>query len=397
MTVLASDGIGEQGDPIYLDYNATTPVHPRVAAAIFPYLTDHYGNPSSSHPAGLRAARAVAEARLQVAALLGCGPAEVVFTGSGSEADNLALKGVAWALRDRGRHLVISAVEHPAVAQPARFLERAGWEVTVVPVDSTGRVAPESVAAALRSDTVLVSVMHANNETGTLNPLADIAAVCRERGVLVHTDAAQGVGKVPTDVEDLGVDLLTVAGHKLYAPKGIGALYVREGVALEPLVHGAGHERGRRAGTENVALIVGLGMACELARTVGLAAVEHTVRPLRDRLHLLLERDLPGLVLNGHPSERLPTTLNVSIPGRLGRAVLDAAPEVAASTGSACHEGVDSPSDVLLAMGVSPDVALGAIRLSLGTPTAVRDVDIAAAALVRAARAVGPGGADRAL
>lgn len=371
--------------PIYLDYNATTPIHPRVVAAIEPYLHGHPGNPSSGHAPGRDAAAAVAAGRAQVAALLGCAPDEVVFTGGGSEADNLALKGVAMAQRAHGRHLVVSAVEHPAVRETARFLEREGWRVTIVPVDATGRVAPDAVAAALRDDTVLVSIMHANNETGTINPIAEIAAVAHARGALMHTDAAQSVGKLPVKVRELDVDLLTVAGHKLYAPKGIGALYVRRGLMLEPLIHGAGHEGGRRAGTENVPWIVGLGAACALALEEGIAASGTRVRDLRDRLHRLLADAFPDLVLNGHPEHRLPNTLNVSIPGVSGRQVLDRCPEIAASTGSACHEGEHRVSGVLGAMGVAHEVALGALRLSLGLMTTAEEVDAAAAALVRAA------------
>lgn len=369
--------------PIYLDYNATTPIHPRVAAAIQPYLHGHPGNPSSGHAPGRDAAAAVAVGRAQVAALLGCAPDEVVFTGGGSEADNLALKGVAWAQRTHGRHLVVSAVEHPAVREPARFLEREGWQVTIVPVDATGRVAPDAVAAALRDDTVLVSIMHANNETGTINPIAEIAAVAHARGALMHTDAAQSVGKIPAQVEELDVDLLTVAGHKLYAPKGIGALYIRRGLMIEPLIHGAAHEGGRRAGTENVPWIVGLGAACALALEEGIATSGTRVRDLRDRLHRLLADEFPDLVLNGHPEHRLPNTLNVSIPGTSGREVLDGCPLVAASTGSACHEGQDRPSGVLTAMGISDAVALGALRLSLGLMTTAEEIEAAAAALVR--------------
>lgn len=371
--------------PIYLDYNATTPIHPRVVAAIEPYLHGHPGNPSSGHAPGRDAAAAVAAGRAQVAALLGCAPDEVVFTGGGSEADNLALKGVAMAQRAHGRHLVVSAVEHPAVRETARFLEREGWRVTIVPVDATGRVAPDAVAAALRDDTVLVSIMHANNETGTINPIAEIAAVAHARGALMHTDAAQSVGKLPVKVRELDVDLLTVAGHKLYAPKGIGALYVRRGLMLEPLIHGAGHEGGRRAGTENVPWIVGLGAACALALEEGIAASGARVRDLRDLLHRLLVDAFPDLVLNGHPEHRLPNTLNVSIPGVSGREVLDRCPEIAASTGSACHEGEHRVSGVLGAMGVAHEVALGALRLSLGLMTTAEEVDAAAAALVRAA------------
>ncbi len=369
---------------IYLDNNATTPIPPQVAAAIEPYLYGHPGNPSSSHALGHEAAAAVAAAREQVADLLGCSADEVVFSGSGSEADNLALKGVAWAHRARGRHLVVSAAEHPAVLETVRFLEREGWDVTVVGVDRTGRVDPEAVTAALRYDTVLVSVMHSNNETGTVNPIAGIAAAAHARGALVHTDAAQSTGKVPTRVGELGVDLLTVAGHKLHAPKGIGALYVRRGVTLEPVIHGAGHEGGRRAGTENVPWIVGLGVACALASAEGLDAYATRVRSLRDRLHRLLAAGIPGLVLNGHPEHRLPNTLNVSVPGLSGRRILDACPEVAASTGSACHEGEDRVSGVLGAMGVPPEVALGALRLTLGLLTTTEEIESAGAALVRA-------------
>lgn len=375
--------------PIYLDNNATTPVQPRVAAVIEAHLRGAGGNPSSDHAAGREAAAVVARARGQVAALLGCDADEIVFTGCGSESDNLALKGVAYARRDRGRHLVISAVEHPAVTAPARFLEREGWEVTVVLVGADGRVRPGDVARALRPDTVLVSIMHSNNETGVLNPVVPIAALCRERGVLFHTDAAQSAGKVPIHVREEGFDLLTMAGHKMGAPKGVGALYVRRGVSLEPLIHGAGHEGGRRAGTENVPYIAGLGEACALACEEGLAAFANRVRPLRDRLHHLLAAGIAGLELNGHPTERLPNTLNVSMPHAMGRAVLEACPEVEASTGSACHEGEDHPSDVLMAMGLSPERALGALRLTLGLLTKEDDVTRAAAALVEAAALMG--------
>ncbi len=370
--------------PIYLDNNATTPVHPRVAEVIERYLRGAGGNPSSDHAAGREAAAAVARARGQVAALLGCEAAEIVFTGSGSESNNLALKGVAYAHRDRGRHLVISGTEHPAVTAPARFLEREGWEVTVVPVGGDGRVRPGDVARALRRETVLVSIMHSNNETGVLNPVVPIAALCRERGVLFHTDAAQSAGKVPIHVQDDDIDLLTMAGHKMGAPKGVGALFVRGGVRLEPVIHGAGHERGRRAGTENVPYVAGLGEACALAAERGLATFATQVRPLRDRLHELLSTGIPGLELNGHLTDRLPNTLNVSVPGALGREVLEACPEVEASTGSACHEGEDSPSGVLVAMGLAHERALGALRLTLGLLTTADEIERAGATLVRA-------------
>jgi cysteine desulfurase len=374
----------DEDEQIYLDANATTPIHPRVRAAMEPYLDRGFGNPSSGHQEGARAAQAVRRAREQLAGLLACHPDELVFTGGGSEADNLALKGVAWARRRRGRHMVISSVEHPAVAEPARFLEREGWQVSVVGVDRHGRVSAAAVQRELRSDTVLVSAMHANNETGSLNPVAEIGGMCRERGILFHTDAAQSVGKVPTLVDELAVDLLTVAAHKLYGPKGVGALYVRRGVELEPLIHGAGHEGGRRAGTENVLGVVGLGEAASLALDEGLALFAGRVRARRDRLHQRLREGAPGLVLNGHPHERLPNTLNVSFRDGRGDRILAAAAGVAASTGSACHAGEETASAVLLAMGLPPEVALGAVRLSLGLFTTEEEVERAASLLLAA-------------
>jgi cysteine desulfurase len=371
--------------PIYLDYNATTPVDPAVVEAMPPYLREHFGNPSSDHAYGERARRAVDAARAQLAGLVGATPDEIVFTGGGSEADNLAIKGVAYAHRARGDHLITSAVEHPAVIEPLRFLERQGFRVTVVPVDHTGRVDPAAVAAALTERTILVSIMHANNEVGTLQPVREIAALAHARGALVHTDAAQTVGKVPVDVTALGVDLLTVAGHKLYAPKGVGALVVRRGVTLEPLIHGAGHEGGRRAGTENVPYLVGLGCAAELAAR-RLPEYQARVGALRDALHRAILARVPGAVLNGHPTERLPNTLNLGFPG-LDAAVLLAAirAQVACSTGSACHAGRAAPSPVLLAMGREPALAAAALRLSLGWGTTAAEVETAAQAIGAAA------------
>jgi cysteine desulfurase len=352
---------------IYLDHNASTPIAPEVREAMLPYLAEHYGNPSSAHWAGAPAAEAVARARGQIAALLGCSPAEVVFTSGGTEADNWALKGAVEASGEQRPHLIVSAVEHPAILEPCRYLERHGVSVTYLPVDGTGLVDPADVARALRPETVLVSVMHANNEVGTVEPVAAIARVTREAGVLLHTDAAQSVGKVPTKVDELGVDLLSVAAHKLYAPKGVGALYVRAGTRLEPFVHGAGHEGGRRAGTENVLLDVGLGAAAKLA---GDLAWTDGVRGLRDWLWARLqERWGDAVVLNGHPTERLPNTLNVSFLGGDGRRILAAIPDVAASTGSACHSGGTEPSPVLAAMGVPRAVGAGAVRFSLGRTT----------------------------
>jgi cysteine desulfurase len=380
--------------PIYLDYNATTPVDPGVAEAMLPYLKEHYGNPSSTHSLGKAAHAAVERAREQVAALLGAHADEVVFTGGGSEASNQAIKGTVlarprgwfgrWA---KGGHLIISAVEHPATAQPCEFLRKLGCKVTVVPVDRQGLVDPADVRKALTRDTKLVSVMHANNEVGTLQPIKEIAEFTRHQGVLLHTDAAQSLGKVPVDVNDLGVDLLTMAGHKLYAPKGVGALYVRRGVTLEPLIHGAGHEGGRRAGTENVPYIVGLGAACEIARR-GLPESARRLRELRDRLWECLRAGLGERVVpNGHPEKRLPNTLNANFVGHVGAELLEKVPEIAASTGSACHEGKVTQSPVLCAMGVPPEVGRGALRLTVGRFTTEDEVDRAAEVLIRVASA----------
>jgi cysteine desulfurase len=367
---------------IYLDHNATTPVAIEVLDAMRPHLERAFGNPSSSHRHGTAAKTAVALARAQVAALLGCAADGVVFTGSGSEADNLAIKGVALAHRDDGDHIITSAIEHPAVLGACRYLEaRFGYKLTVVPVDRFGIVDPDDVRRAIRPGTVLITVMHANNEVGTLQPISEIARLARERGIVVHTDAAQSVGKLAVDVEALGVDLLTIAGHKMYAPKGIGVLYVRPGIRLDPLVHGGGQEHGIRAGTENVPYVAGLGAACALAgRRLQVSAPREVMR-LRDRLHASLRSAVPGLVLNGHPNNRLPNTLNVSFPGRDGENLLGRAPSVAAATGSACHSGRNEPSPVLTAMGVSATRALGAVRLSLGYDTTAADVDAAAVAL----------------
>jgi len=380
--------------PVYLDHNASTPIAPEVAAAMRPFLEGGFGNPSSGHPYGVAAKAAVEGARAQVAALLGCDPDEIVFTGGGSEADNLAIKGVAWAHLDKGRHLVTSAVEHPAVLAVCRWLVELGWTLTVVPVDPTGRVDAQAVAQAIRADTVLVSVMHANNEVGTLQPINELGRICQERGVLLHADGAQAVGKIPVDLRALGVDLYTVAGHKLSAPKGVGALFVRRGRKLANLVHGAGHEGGLRAGTENVLGIVGLGAACALAQAELPGRVQ-TLRALRDRLHHGILDRVPDARLNGHPEERLPNTLSLSFPGVRADALLaELADQVAASAGAACHDGDRvQVSPVLAAMGLDQAAALGTVRLSVGRETRPDEVDRAAAAIgaaVQGLRGEGP-------
>lgn len=371
-------------NPIYLDHNATTPVAPEVIEAMLPYLREHFGNPSSGHVYGRRAHAAIERAREQAASLIGAQPDEIFFTSGGTEANNLAIRGLA-ELSDRRRHIVTSTVEHPATARPCSYLARHGFEITWLPVDGDGRVIPDEARAFVRGDTLLLTVMLAQNEIGTLMPARKLADLAHDKGALVHNDAAQAVGKIPVRVDDLGADLLSIAGHKLYAPKGVGLLYIRRGVKLAPLVLGAGHERGLRPGTENTPNIVGLGLACELAGH-GMEAEAARQRVLRDHLWARLHATIPGLRLNGHPTERLPNTLNVSFSGVSGNAVLTHAPEIAASTGSACHEGGESPSGVLLAMGRKPEEALGSVRLSLGRHTTAKDIEEAEKALTRAYR-----------
>lgn len=369
--------------PIYLDYNATTPVDPRVVDAMLPYLVAHFGNPSSLHAYGEPTRRALAESRGAVARLLGCEAEEVVFTGGGSESDTLAIRGAALARSDRGDHVVTQRTERPAVLEACRSLERLhGFRVTYLDVDGDGRVDPGALQAAITPRTVLVSIMHANNETGTIQPIAELALIARERGALFHTDAAQSVGKVPVRVDELGVDLLSLTGHKLYAPKGVGALFVRPGIRLEPTIYGGGQEEGRRSGTESVPLIVALGKAASLAHEQ-LLSDEPRQRRLRDLLHGRLDEQMPGRVrLNGHAGDRLPNTLNVSIAGVAARDLLAATPAVAGATGSACHEDSVEPSAVLCAMGASPERALGALRLTVGRWTTDEEVE-------RAARLIG--------
>jgi cysteine desulfurase len=361
---------------IYLDYNASTPIDPVVAAVMRPLLEGHFGNPSSGHWAAQGAKWGLERARSQVAELLGAESDEIIFTSGGSEANNLAIKGVAWALKDKGGHIITSSVEHPAILGPCRFLERHGFKVSVVPVDSFGRIDPDDVARAITPQTILISIMHANNEVGTIQPIAEVSRIARERGVLLHSDAAQSVGKIATNVNTLGVELLSIAGHKVYAPKGVGALYVRRGTPLEPLIHGADHEGGRRAGTESAVLAVGLGTACELARD--LVALEG-IRALRDRFWQRLQTVFGNrVVLNGHLDCRLPNTLNVSFVGLVGAEILARLDGVAASTGSACHTGHVELSPVLKAMQVAPDVGMGAIRFSLGRGTTREEIDAVA-------------------
>lgn len=369
-------------NPIYLDYNATTPIAPEVLEAMLPWLREQYGNPSSTHPYGKRAAQAVATARYQVAELIGAKPTEVIFTGCATEANNLAILGVCRTFDIEKRHLVVSAIEHPAVLGPALQLRQLGWDVTVLPVDAYGQVSPTQLVEVLRPDTVMVSIMHANNEVGTLQPIHEIARITRPRGILLHTDAAQSAGKLPVNVNELGVDLLTLAGHKFYAPKGVGALYVREGTPILPMMHGGGQECGVRPGTENVPAIVALGAAATLA----MAALPHTsarLRDLRDQLHALLTAAIPGLLLNGHSIDRLPNTLHLSFPGVSGSRLLqEVGSSVAASVGSACHSEHDAVSGVLAAMGISAARAAGAVRVSVGRMTTPAEITQASSDLI---------------
>ena len=377
--------------PVYLDYNATTPVDPRVAEAMLPYLTEHFGNPSSAHAFGVAARKAVDRARRQVAALLGCGADEVLFTSGGSESNNLAIKGAAEARRERGRHIVTSAVEHPAVSEVCRHLESRGWRITWLPVDATGLVDPADLEKAMTPQTVLVTVMHANNEVGTIEPVAELAAIARAGGALFHADCAQSPGKIAVRADELGADLISLAGHKLYAPKGVGALYVRGGVRLAKLIHGADHEMDRRAGTENVPEIVGLGEACEIAARELAEEAPH-LAALRDRLQAGLTERFPGLRVNGHPEKRLPNTLSVSFRGLEANTILAELDSVAASAGAACHaDGVDV-SAVLEAMRVPLEEAMGTIRFSVGRFTTEAEVDRAVAAVAGVVGRLAPRG-----
>jgi len=370
---------------IYLDYNATTPLAPSVQEAMQPFLMEHYGNPSSDHALGQYCQVAVEQAREQIATLLGAQAAEIVFTSGGTESNNLALKGVMCGASPTGSgHLIISSLEHPAIVAPANYLDRCGCELSVVDCDEAGLVTPEAVDQLIRPETRLVSIMHANNEIGTIQPIAAIAEVCRERGVLLHTDAAQSVGKIPTRVDELAVDLLTIAGHKLYAPKGVGVLYVRDGVQLEPFMHGASHEAGRRAGTENVAYLVGLGQAAVLASN-DLIGLESRLGNLRDLLWEQLAAGIGGgLTANGAAAHRLPNTLSVNFPDVIGSELLAMIPQLCASTGAACHSGETTVSSTLAAIGLPAEIARGTVRLSLGRGTSEQDVTQVAQWLIAA-------------
>jgi cysteine desulfurase len=369
--------------PVYLDNNATTPVDPDVLKAMLPYLGDEFGNPSSAHALGRRARDAVEAARVEVAGLIGASPDEILFVSGGTEANNIAIRGTA-SNRPRGA-IVTTAIEHPATEACCAFLASQGRKVTRIVPDADARIDPEKFIAAIDNDTALATIIHAQNETGTLQPVFDISAAARKRGAAIHADAAQSAGKIAVDVDALGVDLLSIAGHKLYAPKGIGALYIRRGIELPPLLLGAGQEHGRRPGTENVAFIVALGAACKIAKR-HLQSGLHELQNLADELYARLEQEIPGLRLVGHPVQRLPNTLNVLFPGVSGRRLLECCPGVLASNGSACHADSEEPSAILTALGIPPHQALGSVRLSLGRQSSRAELEIAASHLVVAWR-----------
>ena len=358
---------------IYLDYNATTPIDKEVAEAMLPYIYGNYGNPSSTHELGLTAKKAVKQAREQIAALVNCSPDEIIFTSGGSESNNTVIKGVAFTHRSKGNHIVTSTIEHPAILNPCNYLRELDYNISYAPVDKYGIVSTGELEKLIDSQTILVTVMHSNNETGTLQPIGELSEICHKHGVLFHTDASQSVGKVPVDVQELGVDFLTIAGHKLYAPKGIGALYIRKGIEIEPLIHGAGHEKGRRAGTENIVFDIALGKACEIAQKA--LKSDHTKQLTEYFLNKLKEMFGDKIQLNGHPDKRLPNTLNISFLGYNGHEILSSLGDVAASTGSACHSGLTTLSPVLKAMRVSEEAGRGAVRFSLGRYTTREEID----------------------
>jgi cysteine desulfurase len=370
-----------KGAFIYLDHNATTPLDPEVVRAMLPVMEREFGNPSSLYPLGERARGCLEDARAAVASVLSCAPAEIIFTSGGTESNNAVLKGVIDFKRPSDFHIITTAVEHPAILNPARYLMELGVRVSFLPVDRFGQVDPSDVARAIDPETALVTVMLANNEIGTLQPIKEIAAVARDRGVPLHTDAAQAVGKLPVDVNDLGVDFLSVAGHKVYAPKGVGALYVREGQRMTPLLHGAGQEGGRRPGTENTLLGVGLGAACRIVHT----DLRHDIQRmagLRDRLQGLLMNAIADAVVHGHPVARLPNTLSISVPGIEGRKILAGTPALCASTGAACHDREVKLSHVLAAMDVPPEVGMGTLRLTVGRSNTLSQIETAAEMII---------------
>ena len=375
--------------PIYLDYNATTPIDAEVAAAMLPYLDQFFGNPSSSHRFGIETKKAVEKARQQIATLLHCQPDEIVFTSGGSESNNWAIKGIAYQNRHNGNHIITSAIEHPAVSEVCGFLESQGFEISTIPVDEFGMVNPDDIKKAIRTSTILITIMHANNEVGTIQPISEIGEIANRHGIIFHSDGAQSVGKIETNVRKLGVDLFSIAGHKLYAPKGIGALYIKRGVTLQKLIHGADHERNYRAGTENVLEIVGLGKAAEVSGRDLLQNILQ-MKKMRDQLHTTLQKELPDIKLNGHTEKRLPNTLSLSFPKIEANTMISELENVAASAGAACHADNVEVSTVLSAMRIPVDFAMGTIRFSTGRYTSEEEIEQAANFIIAAVRKLQP-------
>lgn len=360
--------------PIYLDYNATTPIDTEVAEAMKPYLTQYFGNPSSSHWYGIQTKNAIENARKQVAELLNCDPEEIAFTSGGTESNNYAIRGIAFANRNKGNHIITSAIEHPAVTEVCKYLEGYGFKTTYIPVDEDALVNVAEIEKAITSQTILISIMHANNEVGSIQPISEIAQLAKQHGIAMHSDAAQSVGKISTDVEELEINLLSVAGHKLYAPKGIGAIFIRKGTIIEKLIFGANHERNRRAGTENVIEIVGLGKACEIAKRDLKKNFQH-LKTLRDKLYSGLIDCYDKTKLNGHPTKRLPNTLSISFANIEANEIIANIPDVAVSAGAACHSDTVNVSHVLRAMNVPLEYAMGTLRFSCGKMTTENEID----------------------
>jgi len=375
--------------PIYLDFNATTPIAKEVADAMRPFLDEYFGNPSSVHAYGIKTKMAVENARAQIAKLINCEPSEIIFTSGGTESNNFAIRGIAFANKDKGNHIITSSVEHPAVFEVCKYLEKFGFEITYLPVDKYGMVSPDDLRNAIRKETILISIMHANNEVGTIQPIKELVKIAKEHNIFFHSDAAQSLGKIPADVKDMGVDLLSIAGHKLYAPKGIGALFIKNGVKLEKLIYGADHEQNMRAGTENVLEIVGLGKACELAMENLDKNIEY-YKKTRDYLYKLLKEALPDITVNGHPEQRLPNTLSISFPKVEANTLISRLEGVAASAGAACHAESIDVSAVLEAMAVPLDYAMGTIRFSTGRGLSMADIKTAAQEIISTVKTLMP-------
>ena len=372
---------------IYLDYNATTPIDPLVADTMRPFLQDIFGNPSSIHAEGVRAKEAIETARKQVAAMLNCHPDEIIFTSGGTESNNFAIKGIAFANRNKGNHVITSCIEHPSVMEVCRYLEKQGFNITYLPVDEYGQVDPADVEKNVTSSTILITIMHANNETGTIQPVEKIGQIAGKHKIPFHSDAAQSAGKIPVDVGKMKVDLLSLAGHKIYAPKGVGILFIRRGVHLEKLIHGADHEQNMRAGTENVMSVVGFGKACEIVADWLHRSVDN-MQELRDLLFQQIKKEIPEIKLNGHPEHRLPNTLNISFPGIEATLLLGKIVPVAASAGAACHAGSEVISPVLKAMNIPDYLAMGSVRFSLGRMTKRSEIETAIPIIVNAYRSL---------